>query len=221
MHYQDPRYFHIEEREWVPDPAVVLWTVDRGEVTRSQWAIMQFEDSSAIYLTPGSDSRGDWQDFRGLVDQIWEAETLVLRVTMPNGDEFTTIFDLAGFFSTPLSSAGGNLESCGVLSAPYHTYDDIEIDLSPPRVVAAGDKHSCALLSDGTIQCWGSETDAPEETFTEVFAGGILSCGLRPDGTVECWGGNSAQLDPPEGVSTALPIGGGHVRWDLARFVHP
>ena len=211
MHYQDPWYFHIDEREWVPDPAVVLWRVDRGEVTRSQWATTQSEDSSAIYLTPGSDSRGDWQDFRGFVDQIWGAETLVLRVTMPNGDESTTIFDLAGFFSTPLSSAGGNLESCGVLSAPYHTYDDIEIDPSPLGVVAAGNSHSCALLPDGTIQCWGSETDTPEEVFVGVFAGGSLSCGLRSGGTVECWGGNSDQLDPPEGMFTSLSVGGGHV----------
>ena len=67
------------------------------------------------------------------------------------------------------------------------------------------------LLPDGTIQCWGSETDTPEEVFVGVFAGGSLSCGLRPGGTVECWGGNSDQLDPPEGMFTSLSVGGGHV----------
>ena len=65
--------------------------------------------------------------------------------------------------------------------------------------VAAGADHTCALRSDQTIECWGSNQDwygeevnqskAPPGDFTAVSAGGVNSCGLRTDETVVCWGG--------------------------------
>ena len=61
--------------------------------------------------------------------------------------------------------------------------------------IASGEKHACALHSDGTIVCWGSygpggRTKAPMGTFTAISAGGD-TCALRTDGTIACWGDNS------------------------------
>jgi alpha-tubulin suppressor-like RCC1 family protein len=80
--------------------------------------------------------------------------------------------------------------------------------------VTAGEIHSCALLDDGTVRCWGynyygelgsatnNATDNPNptpqpavnlgagRTAAAVTAGNVYSCALLDDGTVRCWGNN-------------------------------
>ncbi len=79
--------------------------------------------------------------------------------------------------------------------------------------VTAGSSHSCALLDDGTIRCWGSNgygelgsvtnngtfnpNPAPQPAVNlgghaavAITAGGFHSCALLDDGTVRCWGSN-------------------------------
>ena len=79
--------------------------------------------------------------------------------------------------------------------------------------VAAGDSHSCAVLTDGTVRCWGSkvggqlgngDTSLPEtkpsttspiqvSNITNAYsisAQGNSTCALLADGAVWCWGSN-------------------------------
>ena len=87
------------------------------------------------------------------------------------------------------------------------------------RVVAlaAGSFHNCALRSDGSVACWGSnwtgESTAPSRGhFTAVAAGYFHSCGLHSDGSVECWGGSSSVRAVPAGERfTAIASGTYHV----------
>ena len=70
------------------------------------------------------------------------------------------------------------------------------------KAVAAGESHTCAVGSDGTIACWGDnargQTDAPQGTFEAVAAGGSHTCAIGSDGTIACWGDNgSGQTDTP------------------------
>jgi alpha-tubulin suppressor-like RCC1 family protein len=75
--------------------------------------------------------------------------------------------------------------------------------------VSAGAFHSCALLSDGTIKCWGAGYDgqlgdgALTGSSTPVAVSGISdaiqlsagaydTCAVRSNGTVWCWGSNEA-----------------------------
>ena len=58
--------------------------------------------------------------------------------------------------------------------------------------VSTGDRHSCALRSDGSVVCWGwneyGQATPPAGSFTAVSTGGAHSCALRSDGSVVCWG---------------------------------
>jgi alpha-tubulin suppressor-like RCC1 family protein len=81
-------------------------------------------------------------------------------------------------------------------------------------VAAAGDS-TCALLADGSTDCWGGSTAALAEALTglrALEAGQAHYCGVRVDGQVLCVGDNSdGQIgDGAKGttVSTPHPVAG-------------
>ncbi len=95
--------------------------------------------------------------------------------------------------------------------------------------VTAGNSHTCALLDDGSVRCWGlgtsgrlgygdllsiGDTETPGSvapvnlgagrTATAVTAGNSHTCALLDDGSVRCWGlGTSGRL----GYGNLLTIG--------------
>jgi alpha-tubulin suppressor-like RCC1 family protein len=94
------------------------------------------------------------------------------------------------------------------------------------KAVTAGDSHTCALMTDGTIQCWGwningqlgdgsaKESNVPVKVVgisnaVNVVAGGNHTCAALGDGTVQCWGdsfGKFGRNPAPEcAVSQILP----------------
>jgi alpha-tubulin suppressor-like RCC1 family protein len=78
--------------------------------------------------------------------------------------------------------------------------------------LAAGDYHTCAVLRDGTVKCWGDNeygqlgNDSTSNSNVPVAVAGIRNaigiaagmqhtCALLADETVSCWGNNGrAQL---------------------------
>ncbi len=108
--------------------------------------------------------------------------------------------------------------------------------LSAPAGVAAGASHSCALLTDNSVLCWGENADGqlgngnffgfipPDGVFpatstispvfvsgissaSQVSAGQFHSCALLFTGQVMCWGRNTeGQLGDGTGVFSATPV---------------
>jgi alpha-tubulin suppressor-like RCC1 family protein len=95
----------------------------------------------------------------------------------------------------------------------------------PARQVAVGRAHSCALLRDGTVHCWGANAAAQlsDGTFAhraspvlvnglfeveEVAAAGDATCARFADGSERCWGGLS--LPKTRGGTIPVPT---EVRW--------
>jgi alpha-tubulin suppressor-like RCC1 family protein len=106
--------------------------------------------------------------------------------------------------------------------------------------IASGDIHTCALLANGRIQCWGDNRDwqlgndtTGGYSFSPVFVSGITdavkisagsehTCALTATGTIRCWGdngallgygSNSATLDKVTvtGITNAIDLSAGNV----------
>ncbi|MDQ6803548.1 MAG: hypothetical protein M3065_00980, partial [Actinomycetota bacterium] len=118
------------------------------------------------------------------------------------------------------------------------------VDLGPGRkavAVTAGAVHTCVLLEDGNVLCWGeggngrlgygNQTSIGDDepvstvvtpvnfgsgrTAVAISAGGSHTCAVLNDGTVRCWGfggngqlgyGNTATIESP-GAAGPVPLG--------------
>ena len=122
-----------------------------------------------------------------------------------NGNTCVTL----GYFGGTLgcSSCGFNVSGC----------------LGVTRVTT-GQLHACALISDGTVRCWGYNNegqlgDGTTSTRTRpvtvsgltgvtvLFAGGRHTCARLSDGTVKCWGRNNyGQLGDNSTTNRYTPV---------------
>ena len=133
---------------------------------------------------------------------IITAIVAIYLLNQNNTTTTTTTSALAATVEPPDTTSGTTI------AAPTTT----PITTVPLNAVAAGDVHSCGLLSDSTITCWGSnlygQSDAPPGEFTAIAAGYVHSCGLLSDSTITCWGSNLyGQSDAPPGEFTAIAAG--------------
>jgi alpha-tubulin suppressor-like RCC1 family protein len=110
---------------------------------------------------------------------------------------------------------GGNLSGqLGSDSIPVlptsQTSDPVQVTGTTWQSVSAGESHTCAIMLDGTLWCWGSNTSGQlgdntldststpvavitsGQTWAMVAAGVTHTCALATGGSLWCWGDNSA-----------------------------
>lgn len=94
------------------------------------------------------------------------------------------------------------------------------------RAIAAGGAHTCALMAEGGVKCWGansagqlgsgidSNSSVPvdvsglEGGVTALAAGGAHTCAVGSGGGVKCWGSNAyAQLGTGTTTDARIPMG--------------
>lgn len=125
---------------------------------------------------------------------------------------------------------GNAMENIGDNEPPSVATNVVALGASAVQITA-GDVHTCALLDDGSIKCWGEATHGQlgngdtmedigdDETLDMVApvplpaaiaigAGGDHSCAVLASGDVTCWGeAGSGQLGNESTTDVATPTG--------------
>ena len=102
------------------------------------------------------------------------------------------------------SAADGKLGN-GASSGSYSTPAALNLNESF-ALISAGESHTCGIINDGTMYCWGSAADgklgngvssgsystpaavSSSEKFISVSAGSSHTCGVTSAGNALCWG---------------------------------
>ena len=123
--------------------------------------------------------------------------------------------------------------SLGQVGAGTNATSDIESNpvtvtgISNAISVSAGNDHTCAVLSDGSVRCWGTAFSLGDGISTNSFpsghfktvevtgisnaisvsAGGSHTCALLSDGSIKCWGYNyDGQLGDASNTTRITPV---------------
>ena len=117
-----------------------------------------------------------------------------------------------------------NLGGCGLI--PTEREDAASSTTSPlsgVTAIAAGDLHTCALMSDRSVKCWGSNLEGQlgDGTITSKsypakvsgintatqLAASYHTCAILSDNTTQCWGrGDSGQLGDNNSTGSRTPV---------------
>ena len=94
--------------------------------------------------------------------------------------------------------------------------------ITTAKAISAGDEHTCALLADSSVQCWGNniisqlgigsliDSAVPltirDLSARAISAGKSHTCAIRTDNSVACWGYNGfGQLGNGQFANSSIP----------------
>ncbi|KAI3870811.1 hypothetical protein MKX03_006795 [Papaver bracteatum] len=113
-------------------------------------------------------------------------------------------FDSAGSYNLTGISVGGEF-LCGLTESKTINClgNDRDVVGVPPNgtfnVVKAGNRHACAISTDGSLKCWGEMVgEVPPGKFMDLALGHNRTCALRVNGTMACWSGDNDFILPEE-----------------------
>ena len=126
-----------------------------------------------------------------------------------------------GLVGTGAGTIGGSSPTGGTTGAGGTTAAG---DTPNTKLVAKAISASCAVLSDGTVQCWGRGSSTTTTSLVPVAIAGITnavavaeswgnnssgesSCAVLSGGTVQCWGDNSSgELGNGSTTDSSVPV---------------
>ncbi len=137
---------------------------------------------------------------------------------------YADVWSFKEFSATAAADDGGSVDSGGTQSDAGGDGGDSG-HRYVATAVAVGASHSCAVVQDGQVLCWGDGLSGEIGTdikfaskvpkavpglnrpATALALGASFSCALETDGTVQCWGaGESGQLgDGLSAAASAMP----------------
>lgn len=155
---------------------------------------------------PRSVATGRFDDRGEAKVSLPEAPGRCLRLATDAGCEVGRLTHYSGKSPSQVSvlDAPQVLAACGTCSTPVAP-DPLPRSTARPRSLSVGGASSCAVLTDGTLECWGSNTmdmlgdgsglDQPTPVpvpglteVQEVTLGSEHACARLLDGSVWCWG---------------------------------
>ena len=132
----------------------------------------------------------------------------------------------------------GNTSNVGDMQTPGSA-GPVDLGGHTAKAISAGGAHTCAILDDGSVRCWGfggkgqlgygnianaGDTPAttpgkmgpvdlgPGRTAIAISAGGRHTCAILKDRSVRCWGyGSYGQLGYGNTTDVAAPYGAGNL----------
>ena len=116
------------------------------------------------------------------------------------GEEHTCVLTSSGAVQCVGDNVSSQLGDSGACGAECHTPVNVSGLSSGVTAIAAGGDTSCAVLADGSVQCWGYGYGSPTvvsgiSNATDIAVGEIHRCALTATGGIKCWGSNgSGQL---------------------------
>jgi hypothetical protein len=122
------------------------------------------------------------------------------------------------------SLAGGSNFTCGIDKNTgdvrcWGNNDAFQLDVNPADTasLALGNSNACALISTGTVNCWGDDSDgvvsaAPTGAIGTLSLYSSHACAVNSTGLgVDCWGADdSGQATDQSGVFSAVAVGEAH-----------
>jgi len=150
------------------------------------------------------------------VPELEEIEEKMLTASSPNVLEISSLLD----HSCAIIDFG--MVSCWGRNGDGQLGDGTTTDRNTPTqistlgtnrtaiAISAGGYHTCAILDDGSVSCWGRNGDGQlgdgtttdrntptqistlgtDRTAVVITAGDSHTCAILDDGSVSCWGGN-------------------------------
>jgi alpha-tubulin suppressor-like RCC1 family protein len=178
-------------------------------------------------MTPASP--GHYVDSTGAFEQekcdIGEFQRLSGQTSCDDAEPGYFVDGLAASEGTPCP-AGQYNDQYGQTSADACRGADEGHSVPVLTQVALGASHSCAILDDGSVSCWGLNSNGqlgdgtrspslePEKSSmplgrkaVEIAVGSYHTCTLLDDGTVRCWGSNEfGQLGDGTTIERTTPV---------------
>jgi len=219
---------------WNDGSPITNYKVQYRKFGATTWKTFAHRPSTAKSITVGGLDSATTYEFRvAAVNSVGTSPWSVQESTAQVGDSHTCAVTVDGEVKCWGWNMFGQLgdDSTTDSDVPVAVHDlDGSGALSTAVSVASGVSHSCAVMVNGTVKCWGKNdigqlgdettTDSrvpvpvsgitgltPATTAVSVTAGGGSTCALMAKGTVKCWGHNDdGQLGNGSNSGSSTPV---------------